>query len=224
MLSASVLPDIDLLFRFLTHRGPTHSFITISVLMIPLFAIYRKKAIPYYAALLSHVLVGDFFTGGVELFWPLSHNLFGALNFDVTSLTISIMELVLFLITLPLMYKFGDLKTLFKPHNRNWALITPFGAVLGPLLRAGAGEESSLPILLVIPSLIYIGLFSYSMYLDLRAWQKKDKDKPPPRNISLTSLDNFSNSDSFLSMASKTELSTKSMDPALSFDHFSTTM
>jgi membrane-bound metal-dependent hydrolase YbcI (DUF457 family) len=143
--------------------------------MIPLFVIYRKKAIPYYAALLSHVLVGDFVTGGVELFWPLSHNLFGALNFDVTSLTIALTELILFLITLPLMYKLGDLKTLFKPHNRNWALIIPFGAVLGPLLRAGAGEESSLPILLVVPSLIYIGLFSYSMFIWLRAWHKKNE-------------------------------------------------
>lgn len=177
LFAASVLPDIDLLFRFLTHRGPTHSFITISVLMIPLFVIYRKKAIPYYAALLSHVLIGDFFTGGVELFWPLSHNLFGALHFNVTSPTIALTELVLFAITLPLMYKLGDLKTLFKPHNWNWALIIPFGAVLGPLLRVGAGEESSLPLLLVIPSLIYLVIFSYSMFIELRAWQKKDKDK-----------------------------------------------
>jgi hypothetical protein len=87
------------------------------------------------------------------LFWPLSHNLFGILNFDVAGLPIAISELVLFIVTLPLMIKLGDLQTLFKPHNRNWALIIPFGAVLGPLLSAGRGQESSLPILLVVPCL-----------------------------------------------------------------------
>ena len=65
------------------HRGPTHSFITITVLMIPFFVVYRKQAIPYFAALLSHIFIGDFFTGGIELFWPLSHDWFGALNYDV---------------------------------------------------------------------------------------------------------------------------------------------
>jgi membrane-bound metal-dependent hydrolase YbcI (DUF457 family) len=48
LLAASVLPDIDLILRFLTHRGPTHSLLAITVLMIPLFILYRKKALPYY--------------------------------------------------------------------------------------------------------------------------------------------------------------------------------
>jgi len=70
LLASSVLPDVDLLLRFLTHRGPTHSILTITVLMIPFFVVYRKKTIPYYAAILSHILIGDFFTGGIQLFWP----------------------------------------------------------------------------------------------------------------------------------------------------------
>jgi membrane-bound metal-dependent hydrolase YbcI (DUF457 family) len=82
LFAASVLPDIDLLLSFLMHRGPTHSLLTITALMIPFFIIYRKKAIPYYAALLSHLFLGDYFTGGIELFWPLSHDWFGALNFN----------------------------------------------------------------------------------------------------------------------------------------------
>ena len=72
LLAASVLPDVDLLLRFLMHRGPTHSLITITALIIPFLFVYRKQALPYYGALLSHVLVGDFFTGGVGMFWPLS--------------------------------------------------------------------------------------------------------------------------------------------------------
>jgi membrane-bound metal-dependent hydrolase YbcI (DUF457 family) len=182
LLATSVLPDIDLLFRFLTHRGPTHSIITISVLMIPFFIIYRKKAFPYFAALLSHILIGDFITGGVELFWPLSHNFFGALNFEVTSMPIAATELVLFLITLPLMIKWGDLKTLAKSHNKNMLLIIPFGAILGPLLSFGRGQENIIPTLLVIPSLFYLGLFSYSMFIGLKAWHIHDKNNLHSQN------------------------------------------
>ncbi len=148
---ASVLPDVDLLLRFLMHRGPTHSLVTITVLMIPFFVVYRKQAIPYYAAMLSHILIGDYFTGGIELFWPLSQGWFGALNFDVASMPVAVTELGLFVLTIPIMYKLGDLKTLLNPHNKNWALIIPLGAAVGPLLSAGRGQENSLPTLLAIP-------------------------------------------------------------------------
>jgi membrane-bound metal-dependent hydrolase YbcI (DUF457 family) len=184
LFAASVLPDLDLLLRFLMHRGPTHSFITITVLMIPFFVVYRKQAIPYYAALLSHIFIGDFFTGGTQLFWPLSQGTFGALNIQVSSLTNSIAELALFALTLPIMYKLGDLQTLWKSHNKNWALIIPLGAILGPLLSLGRGQESALPTLLVIPSLFYAGLFAYSILIELRTGHNKDIEKPPPNNIS----------------------------------------
>ncbi len=174
LLASSVLPDVDLLFRFLMHGGPTHSLLTITVLMIPFFVVYKKQAIPYYAALLTHVLIGDFLTGGIELFWPLSHNLFGALNFEVTSMPIALTELVLFLVTVPIMYKLGDLQTLLKPHNRNWALIIPLGSIIGPLLSLGRGQENALPTLLVIPSLFYMGLFAYSLLIWLRAAYRRD--------------------------------------------------
>jgi membrane-bound metal-dependent hydrolase YbcI (DUF457 family) len=169
LFTASVLPDTDLLFHFITHRGPTHSTITITVLMIPLFILYRKQAIPYFAALLSHVLVGDFFTGGIELFWPLSRSTFGALNFDVKSMPVAITELLLFIATVPIMYKLGDLQTLLRPNSRNWALIIPLGAILGPLLSLGRGQESSVPILLIVPSLFYVALFVYSLFIWLRS-------------------------------------------------------
>ena len=173
LFAASVLPDVDLLLRFLMHRGPTHSLITISVLMIPFFVAYRKQAIPYFAALSSHVLIGDFFTGGIQLSWPLSTSLFGAFDFDVRSLFSVVAELALFFLALPIMYKLGDLQTLLKPHNRNWYLIIPWGAVLGPLFSVGRGSESALPILLVAPSLFYVGLFSYSIFVEVRAEPKR---------------------------------------------------
>ncbi len=183
LLAASVLPDVDLLLRFLTHRGPTHSLLTITVLMVPFFLLYRKRAIPYYAAMLSHILIGDFFTGGVELFWPLSHSTFGVLNLDTAGLLVSTIELILFLLTLPFMYKLGDLKTLLKPDNKNWALIIPLGAIIGPLVSLGRGREDALPALLIIPSLFYIGLFSYSLFVWFRARHTKDKDNQQQQRL-----------------------------------------
>ena len=150
------------------HRGPTHSLITITILMIPFFVVYRKQAIPYYAALLSHILIGDFFTGGVELLWPLSHSWFGALNLEVTQLPSVVTELVLFVSTVPVMYKLGDLQTLLRYNSKSWALIIPLGAILGPMLSIGRGQENALPLLLVIPSLFYIVLFSYSLIVWLK--------------------------------------------------------
>jgi membrane-bound metal-dependent hydrolase YbcI (DUF457 family) len=174
---ASVLPDIDLLLRFIMHRGPTHSLITITLLMIPFFVVYRKQAIPYYAALLSHILIGDFFTNGIQLFWPLSDSWFGVLNIDVTSLPNVITELALFSVTLPIMYKLGDLQTLLKSHNKNWSLIIPLGAVLVPLLTIGLDQDAALPTLLLVPSLFYVVLFAYSIFVELKVEHNKDTCK-----------------------------------------------
>jgi membrane-bound metal-dependent hydrolase YbcI (DUF457 family) len=191
LFAASVLPDIDLLLRFLMHRGPTHSLLAITALMIPFFIVYRKQAIPYYAALLSHIFMGDYFTGGIELFWPVSHGWFGELNFDVTSLPSASVELALFLITIPIMFKLADLQAFLKPQNRNWALIIPFGATLMPLLSLGRGAENALPTILAVPSLFYITLFACSVLIWLRSWHKMDGimqpiDKPLIRNVSMT--------------------------------------
>src|SRR5674476_1004761 len=82
LLVLSILPDVDIIYDFLTgseiHRGPTHSIVVAVIAFIPIFIIYRKKAIPYFLALISHPLLGDFFIGGnLQLFWPLSTNEYG---------------------------------------------------------------------------------------------------------------------------------------------------
>ena len=73
----SLLPDIDLLIPGLRHRGPTHSMIVALIIFTPLFIIASWKAAPYFAALASHSLIGDYFTGGAQAFWPLSLEWFG---------------------------------------------------------------------------------------------------------------------------------------------------
>jgi hypothetical protein len=75
------------------------------------------------------------------------------------------------------MYKLGDLKTLLNPINKNWALIIPLGAAVGPLLSAGRGQENSLPALLAIPSLFFIILFVYSIVLWLRNRNLQTRNK-----------------------------------------------
>jgi len=173
------------------HRGPTHSLLAITAFMIPFFIIYRKQAIPYYAAMLSHIFLGDYFTGGIELFWPVSQGWFGALNFDVTSLPSASVELALFILTIPIMFKLGDLQAFLKPHNKNWALIIPFGATLVPLLSLSRGAENTLPVLLAVPSLFYIILFACSLLIWLGAGLKTIKktnpnNKPLISNVSIT--------------------------------------
>jgi len=74
----SVLPDIDVVIPFVFHRGPTHSIITASLFFIPFFIKYRR-GLPYFSALLSHSLIGDFFTAyGCKLLWPLSNSFYKA--------------------------------------------------------------------------------------------------------------------------------------------------
>jgi membrane-bound metal-dependent hydrolase YbcI (DUF457 family) len=183
LLTVSVLPDIDLFLRFLHHRGPTHSLITFTVCMLPFFVVYRKQAVPYFGALLSHSLIGDYFTGGVQLFWPVSQGWFVAGNLKVTSLLSVSIELALFVVSLVIMFRLGELQTLLRPGHHNLALIVAFGAVVGPvfaavmwpLLQMGQGLEKNLPALLVIPSLFYAGLFAYSMIVKLQARHKRSK-------------------------------------------------
>ena len=74
------------------------------------------------------------------------------------------------------MYKLGDLQTLLKPNNKSWALIIPSVATLGPLLAVGRGQEGALPALLVVPSLFYIGLFGYTVFVWLRTRHINDKN------------------------------------------------
>jgi membrane-bound metal-dependent hydrolase YbcI (DUF457 family) len=164
LLTASVIPDIDLLLRFLQHRGPTHSLITIIALTVPFLILYRKTAVPYSLALASHSLIGDFFTGGTQLFWPLSTEWYGALNIYVRSLTNVLLELFLFIVSIVVMFKSGDLGKIAKDKYKI-ALLLPFGAVLGPMLAVGRGSELSLPLLLVVPSLFCLAIFAYSMLL-----------------------------------------------------------
>lgn len=142
LLVLSILPDIDIIYDFLTgaeiHRGPTHSIIIATIAFIPIFIICRKKAIPYFLALISHPLIGDFLIGGqLQLFSPLSTNAFGL--HELGSYYIGIfspvniaLELTLFSIATLILYKTGDWKVFLTSNKTNLVLIIPIVAVLLP--------------------------------------------------------------------------------------------
>jgi membrane-bound metal-dependent hydrolase YbcI (DUF457 family) len=171
----SILPDVDIIFDLLTnseiHRGPTHSVLVALIVFIPFFIIYRKKAIPYFLALISHPLIGDFFIGGkLQLFWPISsqqyglHELGGSL-IDIYSPINVVLEVTFFVVAMLILYKTGDLKTFFKADKSNLLLILPTTTVLLP---STIGYPFDRPLILSEPTLaiahiIYLVLFTYAI-------------------------------------------------------------
>jgi membrane-bound metal-dependent hydrolase YbcI (DUF457 family) len=142
LLVLSILPDVDIIYDFLTgsqiHRGPTHSIVVATIAFIPIFIIYRKKALPYFLALISHPLIGDFFIGGkLQLFWPFStaqyglHEL-GSYYIAITDPVNIALEVSLFVIATLVLYKSGDWKVFFKSNKTNLVLIIPIATVLLP--------------------------------------------------------------------------------------------
>ena len=107
----SILPDFDIFFpSFLVHRGETHSFITASIIFIPLILL-NKKRIPYYLSLLSHSLIGDYFTSyGTQLFWPMSNEYY---KFFITLSLVNPFEYIVetFLIMLMILNVYKNIRT-----------------------------------------------------------------------------------------------------------------
>jgi hypothetical protein len=176
LLVLSIIPDIDILFMPQMHRGPTHSIITAVLVFIPFFIVYRQKAVPYFIALISHSLIGDFLVGGrVMLFWPLTRAEFGL--HELGSYYINIenpinvaLELALFLIATVIMFKTRDIYQFFRNKKTNIVLIIPIFSVLLPSV---VSYPLYVPVLLIPPHLFYLVLFSASVLIVLVGFFKK---------------------------------------------------
>jgi membrane-bound metal-dependent hydrolase YbcI (DUF457 family) len=198
LLILSILPDVDIIYDFLTgsnlHRGPTHSIVVAIIAFVPLFIIYRKNIIPYFLALISHPLLGDFLVGGrIQLFWPFSTTQYGLHEFSsyyigITDPANIALELSLFVIATLVLCKSGDWKVFFKSNKTNLILIIPIATVLLP---STIGYPFSAPLLftelpLAIAHLFYLVLFSIAVlkilfYLYNKYFQHSIK-KPQPIN------------------------------------------
>ena len=176
ILILSIIPDMDLIFMRDLHRGPTHSIITALIVFIPVFLIYRRKAVPYFIALASHSLIADFFIGGrIELLWPLTSQQFGLHELNGPYISIwspinIVLEWTLFAISTFVMFKSDDLPLFFRNRRSNLLLAIPIITVLLPTFLSIPLE---VPILLVPPHLFYLVLFSVSVLIVLVEFFKK---------------------------------------------------
>jgi hypothetical protein len=162
---ASVLPDVDLLIPGLHHRGPLHSVMLFCLLFLPVFVLFKKRAIPYFVALIQHILIGDYLTGWTQPLWPVTTSWYG-LGMEITSLTNILVEWALFLTSTAILFKTKDAWLLFQQHPSNMILAVPVLTVLLPTLLSFPLYVS---LELVIPHLSYMALFTYSILTDLRA-------------------------------------------------------
>ncbi|MGD6850532.1 MAG: metal-dependent hydrolase [Candidatus Bathyarchaeia archaeon] len=196
ILVLSILPDADIVFDFLTgahiHRGPFHSVIVAALVFIPFFIKYRKTAIPYFLALISHSLIGDFLIGGqLQLLWPLTSQEFGlpelgSYYFSIFSPVNLTLEMLLFAFATLVLFKSGDWRVFFTYKKTNLVLIIPIATVLLPSTIGYPFSESlllsSLTAALGLAHLFYLVIFSIAVLLALAGvlgykrqfFQKKD--------------------------------------------------
>jgi membrane-bound metal-dependent hydrolase YbcI (DUF457 family) len=164
ILMLSIIPDVDIVIPFLEHRGLTHSIVIASIVFIPIFAIYRKKAAPYFLALIQHSLVGDYVVGGrIQLLFPLTTQYYGT-GISIQSQMDIPIEWAAFLASMLIMIKARDINVFFQPHNSNLILIIPTFTVLLPTLLA---FPLSVPIILIPPHIVYLVLFVISILVSI---------------------------------------------------------
>ena len=161
---ASVFPDIDLLIPGLEHRGPLHSVVVFCFLFIPMFLLYKKRAVPYFVAVIQHSIIGDFLTGGTQLLWPVSLDMYG-LGIGIDTLTNIALEWVLFIISIIIMFKAKDMLSLLKRNPSNLILSIPLMTVLLPSVIT---FPLYVPLVLLIPHLVYLVLFVFSIFVNLK--------------------------------------------------------
>ncbi len=185
LLVLSILPDIDIIYDLLTgmeiHRGPTHSIIVAALAFIPIFIVYRKKAVPYFLALISHSLIGDFFIGGqLQLLWPFSATQFGlhelgSYYIDIYNPVNIVLETFLFIAATAVLYKSGDWKAFFTSSLSNLVLVVPITTVLLPSTIGYPFDKSLLftAPMLALAHLFYLVLFSIAVLKTLAYLYRK---------------------------------------------------
>lgn len=91
----SILPDVDLLILpWSLHRGPVHSVVLAILVCLP-FLLILRRGLPYFAALMTHSLIGDYLNPPVQMLWPLSRTYFEA-PIQLFGLSLVVVEFALF--------------------------------------------------------------------------------------------------------------------------------
>jgi len=144
------------------------------LVFLPIFAIYKKRAAPYFVAVIQHIMIGDYLIGGdLQLLWPLTTNTYG-FHIGIASLTNIALEWSLFLISITFMIKTKDIFFLFKHHSSNMILAIP---VLTVLLPTVTSFPLHVPLALLIPHIVYLILLTIPILIDWKAILTKN-EKP----------------------------------------------
>jgi len=164
--TVSLLPDIDFFIPGLQHRGLTHSLIIALLIFTPLFIIRHRRTVPYFAALATHSLIGDYITdGGTKLFWPVSSEW---VKYERTIMLGSAfetyIELALFTMLIATLILSRDLNRLFNSDRRNSLLFIPLCTVVLPAMFK---YPVNIPNALIIPHLILLSMIAISFSMSL---------------------------------------------------------
>jgi hypothetical protein len=99
----------------------------------------------------------------MQLLWTLTTQYYGT-GLDVKSQASTVIECVLFFVSIIIMLKTRDMAELLQPKSSNLILIIPTFTVLLPILL---GFPLEVPSLLVLPHLVYAFIFSASITIIL---------------------------------------------------------
>jgi membrane-bound metal-dependent hydrolase YbcI (DUF457 family) len=123
--TAGIVPDYDILLKSLglIHHTYTHSLLLWAPVILALVW-WKRETLPYVAAVLSHLLIGDFIVGSVPLFLPLSNVSFG-LRLEMPSAADAVLEASFFFLMLLFMLLYGDLRRALSGERRNLLMVVP---------------------------------------------------------------------------------------------------
>jgi hypothetical protein len=121
---------------------------------------------------MQHVLIGDLFTGGgIQLLWPITQTWYG-IGTPMTSLANILLEWISFIIAFVIMLATKDINKLLKSSQSTLLLLVP---VLTVLLPSFLHFPLIVPLSLLIPHLVYLGLFTASLLIFLKSLLKHQK-------------------------------------------------
>ena len=162
----SLLPDIDLIIPFLRHRGPTHSMIIPIAIFLPLLIARKREAVPYFAAMVTHSVIGDIFTGGgIQLFWPISSDWISSkIVIRMGTAYENYMEITLFAALIGTIILTRDYTRLFNSDKKNTILFIPLCTIVLPAMFK---IPIAVPKILVLPHVIMMAIILLSISMPL---------------------------------------------------------
>ncbi|MEM4611944.1 MAG: metal-dependent hydrolase [Candidatus Nitrosocaldus sp.] len=147
-----MVPDVDILLQeYIRHRSITHSIIFWNIAFIPFFIVYRKRSIPYFTAVVQHIMLGDVIVASTNILWPLRYDV--GMGYSLLSPFNIIMESIGMGIAVLLILRY-DRIIIARNVNNTQGLIVII-PLLGSMLYLFASDD----LLLFLDHIIGIGNF-----------------------------------------------------------------